>query len=254
MTPPTIYEPRTYREFRPHDRFKTFRVVIETSDLYVKAHKVLDKETEHLIRSARSQVEDAIARRPEFLRSLEPIGEDPTDSPLALRMVRAGQKAGTGPMAAVAGAVAEFVGHGLLQWSPEVIIENGGDIFLKIARPIVVGVHAGRSIFSGRLGIRVEPSAIPLGVCTSSATVGPSLSLGSADAATIISRDVCLADAVATGVGNRISQARDLTMAVEWAMEIPGVLGALAIMGDKIAAVGNLELVPTADAEREVSR
>jgi ApbE superfamily uncharacterized protein (UPF0280 family) len=253
MTEPSIYEPRTYRDFGPHERFKAFRVVIETSDLYVKALKVLEKETEHLIRAARSQVENAIAHRSEFLKSLAPIDEDPTDSPLALRMVHAGQKAGTGPMAAVAGAVAEFVGQGLLRWSPEVIVENGGDIFLKIAHPIVVGIHAGKSPFSGRVGIKLEATPIPVGLCTSSATVGPSLSLGSADAATILSRDVCLADAMATALGNRISGPRDLKGAVAWAAEVPGVDGALAIIADKIAAVGSLELVPIAYAEREVS-
>ena len=253
MTAPTIYEPRTYRDFGPAGRFKTFRVVVETSDLYVKAHAILEAETEHLIRAARSQVEDAISRRVEFFRSLVPISEDPSDSPLVLQMIRAGQKASTGPMAAVAGAVAEFVGRGLLKWSPEVIIENGGDIFLKVAHQVVIGVHAGKSPFSGRLGIMVGPSPLPLGVCTSSATVGPSLSLGSADAATVISRDVCLADAVATALGNRVSKPKDLKRAVEWAVEVPVVDGALAIIGDKISAVGDLELVPIEQTEKEVN-
>jgi uncharacterized protein len=243
MSSVDLVEPRTYRDYGPSDRFVAFRVAVETSDLYVKAHRPLEAETERLIHIARNQVEDAISRRPEFLTSLVPLGEQPEDPPLAVRMIRAGKKAGTGPMAAVAGAVAEFVGQGLLELSSEVIIENGGDIFLRVDHAVVVGLFAGESPFSHRVGLRMDPSVLPRGVCTSSGSVGPSYSAGRADAATIVSRDVILADAVATALGNRVSAARDLKAAVEWAMEVPGVDGALAIIGDKIAAMGDLELV-----------
>ncbi len=243
MVEPTLFHPRTYRDFSEDARFKTFRVTVETSDLYVKAHRLLEKETEDLIRRARSQVEAAIARRPVFLSSLTSVEEDPADAPIVARMIRAGVKAGTGPMAAVAGAVAEFVGRGLLEWSDELIVENGGDIFLNMADPVVVGIFAGNSPFNGKLGLKIEPSGIPTGICTSAATVGPSLSLGKADAATVISCDVPLADAVATAMGNRISGPDDLKEAVEWAMAIPGVDGALAIIDDKISAVGIPDLV-----------
>lgn len=240
----TGYEPRTYRDFDESDGFKTFRVVVETSDLYVKALCSLEKETEALIKKYRAQIEWAIARRPEFLTSLKPLEEDSADSPIVASMIRAGRKAGTGPMAAVAGAVAEFVGKELLQQSPEVIIENGGDIFLKVARPVLVGILAGNSRLSGRLGIQVQPTVLPIGICTSSGRVGPSLSLGVSDAATIISKDTALADAVATAMGNRIRSDRDLKAAVEWAMTIPGVEGALAAVDEKMAVLGDLELAP----------
>ena len=240
----TLYEPRTYRDFKETDRFKVFRVVVEQSDLYVRAGAILRKETEVLIARCRSEIEEAIARRPEFLKSLEPIDEHDADSPAVTSMVRAGRKAGTGPMASVAGTVAEYVGRGLLQWSREVIVENGGDLFIKIDEPILVGLFAGSSPFNGRLALRVEPTPIPLGIGTSSGTLGHSLSMGKADAATAVSRDVPLADAVATAAGNRISGAGDLKNAVEWALSIPGIEGALAVFRDKIAAVGNLELVP----------
>jgi len=246
MRCPVIYEPRIYRDFGANDRFKTFRVVVETSDLYVKALTSLEKETESLVRKFRTQIEQAIARRPEFLKSLKPIGEDPTDAPIARAMTRAARKAGTGPMSAVAGAVAEFVGKALLGLSSEVIIENGGDIFLMVARPVVVGLFAGDSPFTGRVGLSVGPTPLPLGICTSSGTVGPSLSFGRADAAVIVSRDVSLADAAASGLGNRVKEPRDLKAAVEWAMTIKGVDGALAVLGNSFAALGDIALVPVA--------
>lgn len=239
-----VYEPRTYREFTVTDRFFTFRVAVETSDLYVKALVPLQRETENLIRECRAQIKLAISRRPIFLTSFSPLEEDPRDPPVVQSMIRAGKKAGTGPMAAVAGAVADYVGRGLLPFSPELIIENGGDIFLSVAQPLVVGVYAGDSPLTGRLGIRLPPTAIPLGVCTSSGRVGPSCSLGKAHAATVLSRDIPLADAMATALGNRIHSEKDLIHAVSWALGVPGVIGAMAIIGDKLAAVGDIELVP----------
>ncbi len=240
----TLYEPRSYRDFEQTDRFKAFRVVVEQSDLYVRAASALHGETEELIRRCRSEIEAAITRRHEFLNSLEPIEEHEADSPAVTRMVRAGRKAGTGPMAAVAGTVAEYVGRGLLQWSREVIVENGGDLFIKVDEPVLVGLFAGNSPFNGRLALSVGPTPIPIGVSTSSGTFGHSLSMGNADAATVVSHDIPLADAVATAAGNRISNADDLKKAVEWALSVPGVEGALAVLSDKIAVVGNLELVP----------
>jgi ApbE superfamily uncharacterized protein (UPF0280 family) len=246
MSSSIVVEPRKYRDFARSDAFRAFRVVVETSDLYVKALVPLEKETAALIRQCRAQIEWAIARRPEFLTSLRPLREDPADPPPATRMINAGCMACTGPMAAVAGEVADYVGRGLLKWSREVIVENGGDVFLQVERPVVVGIHAGISQFTGKVGIRIEPTLVPLGVCTSSGTVGPSLSLGKADAATIVSHNVVLADAVATAMGNRITQVSDLKPAIEWAMKIRGIIAAVAVLGDSIAALGDVELAPTA--------
>jgi uncharacterized protein len=242
---PVIYESRVYRDFHnDDDRFVAFRVAVETSDLYVKASRPMEELTERLVREFRKHVESAINRRPEFLSSFVPIEEDDHDFPIAARMVRASRKAGTGPMAAVAGAIAEFVGRGLLQECQEVVIENGGDIFIHVDSPIVVGLLAGNSAFGNGLGIKVEPSNLCTGVCTSSGKVGPSTSLGKADAATVISYDVALADAVATAMGNRIVGPEDLEKAVNWALGIPGVEGAVGIIGGTMAARGRLELVP----------
>ncbi|MGB9618248.1 MAG: UPF0280 family protein, partial [Desulfomonilaceae bacterium] len=157
------YQPRTYRDYRDAGRFCTFRVTVETTDLYVKALRRLERETEELVRECRGQIEAAIARRPEFLSSLTPLEEDPRDSPAPMRMIRAAIKAGVGPMAAVAGAVAEFVGRALLALSPEIIIENGGDIFARVDTPFVCGLFAGASPFSNRLGLKIEPTGLPVG-------------------------------------------------------------------------------------------
>lgn len=239
-----VFGPREYRDFSTQGRFKAFCVRVETSDLYIKALKTLEREAHDLVVEARVQVELEIQRRPEFLSSLTPIPELGDEKFAAQRMLKAARKAGIGPMAAVAGAVAEYVGRGLMNYSEEVMIENGGDIFMRVYDETIVGIVAPGSPFSGKLGLRIPPCPLPIGVCSSSATVGPSLSKGSADCAMVISKDTPLADAVATAMGNRIHEEKDLQTAVEWALSINGVSAALAIIGDKIAVKGDLDLVP----------
>lgn len=239
-----IGQPRSYRTFESDQDLKSFRVTVETSDLYVKALFSLEAETERLIRECRALVERAIELRPEFLTSMEPLGTSPGDSILAARMIEAGRKAGVGPMASVAGAVANYVGRGLMELSEEVIIENGGDLFVSVNRSIVVGVYAGKSPFSQKIGLAIEPTPIPIGISTSSGSVGPSKSLGKADSATVLSYDPILSDAVATALGNRIRGHEELGLACQWAMSVEGVSGCLAIIDDKMAALGNIELTP----------
>ena len=159
-------------------------------------------------------------------------------------MVDAGEKAGVGPMAAVAGAIAEHVGSGLLHKCREVIVENGGDIFLKTERPVVVGLFAGESPLSFKLGIRIKPEAFPVSVCTSSGTVGHSTSFGKADAVSVQARSCSLADAAATAIGNRVGSKKNIQEAIGFGRTITGVTGLVVIIGDEMAAWGDLEIVP----------
>lgn len=148
-------------------------------------------------------------------------------------------------MAAVAGAIAERVGTKLLS-APveEVIVENGGDIYIHAKDTRVVAVFAGDSPFSYRIGVRVMARETPLGICTSSGTVGHSLSFGQADAVVVKGFPVALADTVATRAGNLINDESDLMKAVDLAKTIPGITGILAIKGEKMAVWGKMEIVP----------
>ncbi len=241
--------PRFYRTYRSRGTGRVpFRVKIATSDLYIRADRDLAREARALLREARARIEAHIARHPAFATALRPLEPPPGSLPgVVAAMYAAGRAAGVGPMAAVAGAVAGEVGRGLRELSGEVVVENGGDVYLDLREPAVVGLYAGRSPFTGRVGIRVVPERTPLGVCTSSGRVGPSLSYGTADAATAVSPDPALADAVATAMGNRVQDPGDLEAAVEWALGIPGVRGALAVVGDRLAAAGEIEIAPVGD-------
>ena len=218
-----------------------FRVSVDETDLHIGAKRDLSREALEAALEARRQVLDEIEARPRFRTSLEPLRRHGTEPPLIERMLSAGERCAVGPMAAVAGAIAEAVGRALLPLSREVIVENGGDIFLYGSRERHIAVYAGENPLSGLLAVVVHPTD-GLGVCTSSGTVGHSLSLGRADAALVIAKDCALADAAATRLGNLASAEGEIDEALETVCAIPGVDGALVIVGDRLGVKGQIEL------------
>jgi hypothetical protein len=237
-----MYEERTYRNLVKTDDLVKFEVVVKETDLLVRADSNLSNETRESVLKYRHQLETYIATTPEFQRSLIPIKNDPYAPEIAREMIRVSQLAQVGPMAGVAGAMAEWVSKDLLKFSKEVIIENGGDIYLATARERTIGIYAGQSPLSLKIGIVIGPGESPLGVCTSSGTVGPSLSFGRADAVCILSKSAALADAAATAVGNIIQEKKDIQLGLERGREIGGILGTLIIVGEKMGVWGNVRL------------
>ncbi len=242
--PAEAFESRTYRTRMARPGLVGFRVVVRETDLLVLASRDLTPEVREVVVRERQQLEAYIGCHPEFLTTLVPWPEDPYAPAVVREMVAAAARVGVGPMAAVAGVLAERVGRVLLPLSPEVIVENGGDIFLKVAGPATVALSAGESPLSHRLGLKLDPAWGPLGVCTSSGTVGHSLSFGRADAACVVASSAALADAAATALGNRVLDAQAIPGALKWVAAIPEILGAVVILGDKLGAWGQLELVP----------
>lgn len=196
----------------------------------------------HWLRCYRADLTGYLAQHPGFAAALEPVEAEQGAPGIVRDMTEAGRAAGVGPMAAVAGAIAQRVGGRLRRHSPEVIVENGGDIFLATAEARRVVIWAGDSPLSGRIALRIEPEATPLGVCTSSGTVGHSLSLGRADAAVVAARSAALADAAATALGNLVHGPADIEPALARICRIRGVHGALAIVGKHLGAQGRLVL------------
>jgi ApbE superfamily uncharacterized protein (UPF0280 family) len=124
----------------------------------------------------------------------------------------------------------------------ELVIENGGDNYIKIAHPAVVSVFAGASPLSEKIGLEILPGQTPLGICTSSGTIGPSLSFGNADALTIVSRDPAWADAYATYFGNRVKTASDIEPVLDDIAGQPEILGALIVVGERMGIRGQFPL------------
>lgn len=237
------YEERTYREWVKHSDLVAVRVIEEETDLLVSSDTDLSIPAAEAIFRYRKQLKDYIAKDREFLVSLKPVKVKEDAPEIAKEMAEAAGLAGVGPMAAVAGAIAERVGNDLLNVSKQIIIENGGDIFIKSLINRLMGIYAGKSTFTGKLALKIDADQTPLGVCTSSGTVGHSLSFGKADAVIILSGWTALADAVATAAGNLVKSAADVKNAVNFARSIEGVQGVVVIIDDKIGAWGKVELV-----------
>ncbi len=240
------YQPRDYRTRMAREGLVGFRVVVKETDLWVLAARDFTPEVREVALQERRQLESYIAAHPGFLEALAPWPEDPFAPGLAREMIAAAAQVGVGPMAAVAGAMAQRVGRALSPHSAEVIVENGGDIFIQVQQPATIALFAGKSPLSGKVGLKIDPAWGPLGVCTSSGTVGHSLSFGKADAACVIAADAALADAAATALGNRVPDAGAMPVALEWAGTVPEILGAVVIVGEKLGAWGRVELAPLA--------
>ena len=237
-----MYEKRTYRNLVKTDDLIKFEVIVKETDLLVRAERDLSKETRESVLRYRHQLETYIAMNPQFQESLVPLTDDPYAPEIVQEMIRTSQLARVGPMAAVAGAMAEMVSRDLLKLTKEVIVENGGDIYLATSRERTIGIFAGNSALSLKIGIVISPEESPLGVCTSSGRVGPSLSLGKANAVCLLSKSAALADAAATAVGNVVKEKKDIEVGLERGREIAGILGALIIVEEKVGVWGNIKL------------
>ena len=234
---------RSYRRLAAVGRLAAFHVAVLETDLWIQAEEDLSALVREEVLAQRGYIEQYIRQSPAFRTSLVPWEDDRPAPEIVRRMIAAGRAAGVGPMAAVAGAVAETVGEALQRFSREVVVENGGDIFMVLNEEVTVGLWAGPSPLSMRVGLRVNPQGAPLGVCTSSGTVGHSLSRGRADAVCILARSCALADAAATATANRIAGAAAIPGGIRFARAIPGVEGVAAVCGDRLGAWGNLRLV-----------
>jgi len=188
----------------------------------------------------RALLEEFIRGDPFFVLTLEPYDRAIDEAPAIVReMVRAGSTVGIGPMSAVAGTIAKFALEAMIRaGATHAVVDNGGDVALVCDRSILMGIYAGPSPLKN-LAFEIPPSAKPVGICTSSGTVGPSISFGYADAAVVVSEDISLADATATALGNAVGEVSPLAEAFD-VVDKPGISGAMVIRGGEMALWGDL--------------
>ena len=237
-----MYGPRTYRHWVKGDDLISFNVAEKETDLYIRASRNLKRKAYKLVLKYRGILEKYIERHPSFLTSLEPLPVTENAPHIVKLMSDSAGKVRVGPMASVAGAIAEFVGNELLAYSPQIIVENGGDIYLKSLDKRIVGVYAGKSPLTGKIGLEINGEDTPLGICTSSGTVGHSLSYGKADAVIVLSKSATLADAAATAIGNLITQPSDIPRGIEFAEGVEGLKGVIIIKDDKVGLWGEVKI------------
>jgi len=231
---------RAYRRVMEPGGLICRQVAIGESDLYVCTRGDLSKRARRYLAVQRRELETYLEAHLSFGTSFRPVPVA-GDAPGIIRdMASAAEIFDVGPMASVAGAIAQYVGTDLLKHSPEVIVENGGDIFLAGGGKRQVRIFAGAS--SPPLHVTMDDGAGGVGLCTSSATVGPSVSLGGADAVTVLAATATVADAAATSIGNIVQSAEDIDGALQKASGCPEILGTVIVAGGSVGVWGAVEL------------
>lgn len=238
-----MFENRTYRSQAKKKGLVSFIVTVKETNLHIQANQDLSDNAVKAVLECRNYLETYIQRYPEFASSMSPIRPGFPMPKIAADMIHASAEVNVGPMACVAGAVSEFTGRRLLEDSNEVIVENGGDIFMKLEREMIFSIFAGNSPLSMKTGVRIATRETPMALCTSSGTLGHSKSFGRADAATIISDSCALADAAATALGNMVQKDSDIKTAINAGKQVNGIYGIIIIKGKQIGLWGDFELV-----------
>jgi ApbE superfamily uncharacterized protein (UPF0280 family) len=218
-------------------------VIEKESDLLILAEKALTGPAHEVLIKERRELEAYIEKNPKFAKTFRPYSVSLFSPKIVRLMSWAAKRANVGPMASVAGALAETIGKNLLKYSKDVIVENGGDIFVKVSKPRRIGVYAGKSPFSEKIAIEISPQNTPLGICTSAGTVGHSVSFGTADAVLVTARSCALADAAATAIGNVVKSEETIEEGLNVAKKIRGLHGVLIIKNEVMGAWGTLKIV-----------
>jgi ApbE superfamily uncharacterized protein (UPF0280 family) len=238
-----MYQKRFYRNYMKAQNLVQFNVTECESDLQIFSVGNLEDEAKTQLIRYRRQIMEYINIHPEFLTSLVPLMPQNSAPEIVKHMCLAAKAVGVGPMAAVAGAISQYVGIALNKYTDEIIIENGGDIYMKNKTDRHIMIYAGKSPFSNKVALLIPGNNKSLGVSTSSGTVGHSLSFGKADAAVVVSKDALLADASATAICNMVKRVNDLEKGINFAKSIPDVDGVVIIIKDKLGVWGNINLV-----------
>jgi ApbE superfamily uncharacterized protein (UPF0280 family) len=235
------YRARYYRRWQNPPDLVSFSVRQGETDLQIYAQSDLSSRVAELTARYRRQIEETIQQHPQFETSLVPLN---LESPYRIirEMIEKSKLAGVGPMAGVAGAVAEYVGSGLLPCSDDLIVENGGDLYIKSQSDRTMLVYAGEdSPFRDRLILKLKARQEPYGVCTSSAAIGHSLSFGKTDATVIVAPSVISADVFATAIGNLVKNEDDIENGLELVKDCGICFGALIVIGERVGAWGEIE-------------
>lgn len=226
---------RIYRSFRHFEA--VFRICCDK----------FDAVTTEIVRQ-RQILEDYIKHHDDFLRSFKPIELKSGAPEAAQRMGRAAELVGVGPMAAVAGTMAQLAAEaGLAAGAREAIVENGGDIYLQTIRPAIISIYSGDGKSAGDLGFSIQPGETPISICSSSGKMGHSTSLGLCDLATVVSKDAALADAAATQAANLVKSVEDVEPTLNRILSIEGVDGVIIIKDGQTGLAGKMPLLVKID-------
>jgi len=221
--------------------YNSFTVTYKNANIFASCDADIEREIKKLLPEIYDTVENYAAQNPSFLKSFIPLEKDENAPEIIRQMLDAAFEAKTGPMASVAGAIAEALVMNVVEKFETLIIENGGDIFLYSVNDVTCGFYTGTDF--DNFGIFIKKSFMPCGISSSSAKIGHSLSFGASTLATVISRSGAAADAFATSLANKIRSEDTLKNAVNECAVEKNVIGCAGIFKKKIAFAGDIEFV-----------
>jgi len=218
-----------------------FELEYKHTKITVLSDRDLGNEAMEFLERAYNELDRYCQKDPLFLISYYPVNVDENPPEIVRLMANSAKKAAVGPMASVAGTFSEQIGKFLLEnGATEIIVDNGGDIFLKIKKERIIGIYAGNSKFSNKIGFKINPDETPMAICTSSSSVGHSISLGDSDAVSVVAKSCPLADAAATSIGNEVKGLNGMKKGLKKAREIKGIKGVLILRGNELGTWGKL--------------
>jgi uncharacterized protein len=220
-----------------------WKIKYQYSDLLLSSDKNIAGLIEGPLKEIYFYLHKCFKEDPTFLRSLSPVSIKPGYPEIIKKMCLLSAGFNVGPMAAVAGTVNEFLAEKVNKYCGTLIIENGGDLYLRSKKDRILGIYVKNKYFKDSISIKIKSGNMPCGVCASSGTFGHSLSLGKCDIAVVLSKSAITADAAATAVANSISCKDDILKSIENFKGRPNIDGLLLIKEDQIGVWGNIELV-----------
>lgn len=213
------------------------------TDILISSNKNIKNKIEKPLKKIYEVLNACIKSDPLFLKSLSPIKIKPSFPPIIKEMCARSAVFNVGPMAAVAGTVNEYLASYLQKYCEILIIENGGDTYIKAGRDLNVGIYVKNPDFKNRIALKINVENMPCGLCSSSGTFGHSFSMGKCDLAVVLAKSAITADAAATAFGNSISCEGDISGSITYFKKFEDIKGLLAIKDKKIGAWGAIEFL-----------
>ena len=231
--------------YRSKVRYKqkyNWRILYKYSDILISCDTDVSPRLEKLIREIYCLLGTRIKEDPAFQKSLSPLKSKPGYHPVIREMYHKTAIFNVGPMAAVAGAVCDYMANDLGSCCRRLIIENGGDVFIKSDEDTDVGVYLNNKYFTDKIYLKVKAGDTPCGLCSSSGSFGHSLSMGKSDLVVVMAKSTIAADGAATSIANNINSAQDIFKTINNYKSIKDITGILIIKDDKLGIWGNIEL------------
>ncbi len=234
-----------YRDRVKNKEKYNWRIIYKYSDLLVSCDKDVYLKLERLIKEIYDLLGSFIKEEPSFQKSLSPLKIEQHYPPVIKKMCQKAAIFNVGPMAAVAGAVCDYIAAGLNKYCSRLIIENGGDVFIKTSKDVEVGIYLKNKNFADKIYLKIRAKDTPCGLCSSSGSFGHSLSMGKSDLVVVLSPSTISADGAATSIANKINQSTDIYQTIDYYKNIKDISGILIVKDSKLGIWGNIQLIGT---------